>query len=88
MKLEYRAAFARDLRRARNLELLRRLDRILNELKAASTIEEVRGVRRMVGRSNSFRIRVGSYRLGITVEGDVVTLVRFLPRDEVYRHFR
>ena len=88
MKLEYRAAFARDLRRARNLELLGRLDRILDELKAASTIEEVRGVRRMVGRSNSFRIRVGSYRLGITVEGDVVTLVRFLPRDEVYRHFR
>ena len=88
MKLEYKAAFALDLRRARNLELLRRLDRILDELKAASTIEEVRGVRRMVGRSNSFRIRVGSYRLGITVEGDVVTLVRFLPRDEVYRHFR
>ena len=88
MKLEYKAAFALDLRRARNLELLGRLDRILDELKAASTIEEVRGVRRMVGRSNSFRIRVGSYRLGITVEGDVVTLVRFLPRDEVYRHFR
>jgi hypothetical protein len=44
MKLEYRAAFARDLRRVRNLELLGRLDRVLDELRASSSIEEVRGV--------------------------------------------
>ena len=30
---------------------------------------------------------MGDYRLGITMEGDVAVLVRFLNRREIYRFF-
>ena len=57
-----------------------RLLRKIAELEAASTLMEVSGVTRMVGQRRHYRIRIGDYRLGITMEGDVAMLVRFLSR--------
>ncbi|MFN7201715.1 MAG: type II toxin-antitoxin system RelE family toxin [Aphanizomenon sp.] len=32
-------------------------------------------------------MRVGNYRIGISVNNDLVTLVRILHRKEIYRYF-
>lgn len=39
------------------------------------------------GRGAYYRIRVGDYRLGLEVEGDVVVFVRCLHRRDMYRYF-
>ena len=41
----------------------------------------------MAGEETYYRIRIGEYRLGLAVEGDEVTLLRFLHRSEIYRFF-
>ena len=41
----------------------------------------------MTGWENHYRIRIGDYRLGIALEGDVVVLVRFRHRSDFYRGF-
>jgi mRNA interferase RelE/StbE len=41
----------------------------------------------MTSHPGCFRLRVGSYRLGLFVEGDQVELVRCLHRREIYRFF-
>lgn len=33
------------------------------------------------------RLRIGDYRLGMIVEGEVVEIVRFLHRRDIYRYF-
>ena len=41
MEIEYRASFARDLRRVRNAEMRRRALRLIEELEEASTLTEI-----------------------------------------------
>jgi len=41
----------------------------------------------MQGYSNSYRIRVGDYRIGIEIFGNTVEVIRTLHRKEFYRYF-
>ena len=87
MKVEPNRGFTRDLRRIRSSELRQRVLRKIEELEAASAITEVRGVVKMTGEGSYYRIRIGEYRLGIAVDGDEATLLRFLHRSEIYQFF-
>ena len=75
------------MRQIRSAELRQRVIRRIEELEAASAITEVSGVRRITGVEDHYRIRIGDYRLGIAIEGDMVILVRFMHRREIYRFF-
>ena len=87
MEIRYHNQFHRDLRRIGNPSLAAQLEQVIEELKAASTIRDVRGVSRMTTRGEHYRIRIGEYRLGITMDGQTAILRRFLPRGEIYRRF-
>ena len=87
MEVEFRTSFTRDLRRIRSAEVRQRVLRKLEELETALTIEEVSGTRRLTADGRQYRIRMGDYRLGITIDGQVAVLVRFLHRREIYRFF-
>ena len=88
MKIETKSGFIRDMRRIRNANTRRRVERKLTELRNASNISEVSEVSRIrEERGRYYRIRIGAYRLGFMLQGDVVVLYRLLPRDEIYRRF-
>ena len=87
MEVRADVRFDRDLKRIRNANLLSRVERVIEDLEEASTVSQVPGVVRFTARGNSYRIRVGDYRIGFEVEGDMVTLLRFAHRSEIYRRF-
>ena len=87
MEISYDARFNRDMRQIRNATMTCRVEQVIKELKAGSNITEIRGVRKLRAEGRHYRIRIGNYRLGITMAGDTVILARFLPRSEIYRHF-
>ena len=87
MNVEPTRLFLRDVRQLGSAQIRRRLDRVIQELEVASSFTEVSGVRRLTAEGKHYRIRIGSYRLGITVDGDTAVLRRFLPRGEIYRWF-
>ena len=47
----------------------------------------VANVKPMQGWSSYYRIHIGEYRLGLKLEGDVVVVLRFLHRRDIYRRF-
>jgi len=68
--------------------LARRVNQKIAEIEAAASIRDVSNVRRMNTPSGiHYRVRIGDYRLGIIVEGQVAVLVAFGPRDDIYRRF-
>ena len=80
MKIETKSGFIRDMRRIRNANTRRRVERKLTELRNASNISEVSEVSRVRGeRGRYYRIRIGDYRLGFMLQGDVVVLYRRFP---------
>ena len=87
MIVEATRRFRRDIRGIGSAQLRRRLDQVIQELIEADNITEVTGVSRLRAEGLHYRIRIGSYRLGITMDGETAVLCRFLPRGEIYRNF-
>ena len=87
MEIRYHSQFNRDLRQLRNSNLAHSIEQLISELNTASSLIEVRGVRRLRGGGRHYRIRIGDYRLGITQDGTAIILRRLLHRSEIYRHF-
>lgn len=87
MRVKFERGFVRDLDRIRSKSLRLRVDRAVNELRSADSIEEIPGVVRLQGTANLFRIRIGDYRIGLERSSAGVTLIRFRHRSNFYRGF-
>ena len=85
MKLEQKASFIRDLKRLKNKEYLKRVYRKIKELKEASSIADISGLRKVQPTKSTFRIRVGDYRLTVELKDNKLELVRYQHRRESYR---
>ena len=87
MTVEPGRQFSRDVRRLGSSQIRRRLDRTIQELIEVADITEVSGIKRLLAEGQHYHIRIGDYRLGITMDGEIAVLRRFLPRGEIYRYF-
>ena len=84
MKVEFKASFAKDLRSIKDNALLARIKEVIEQV---SDLQQLTNLKKLKSGANYYRIRVGEYRLGITIEGATVTFVRRLNRKEIYRYF-
>jgi len=87
MTIQFTDSFDRDVSSLRDLQMVARVRRAIASVQAAGSQSDVPSLERLTGAARHYRIRVGDYRLGVTIEGDVVTFVRCLPRDQIYRQF-
>lgn len=85
MNLRFERSFARDLKMVRDSTLLKRVKRIIEQVEACADLHELPQIKPLEGASDTYRIRVGDYRLGLVLEGDCVVFVRFLHRKDIYR---
>jgi mRNA interferase RelE/StbE len=87
MKVAFEASFARDLKHVRDRQTLKRVQQVIEAVKAAPSISAVQDLKKMQGYDTYYRIRLGDYRIGIEVVEDQVIFVRFLHRKDAYRYF-
>lgn len=87
MRTSFRKSFARDLRKVKDRAILDRVRETIERVEAAPDPGAIPDLKKLGGADDAYRIRVGDYRLGVTIEGDLVDFVRFLPRRDLYRFF-
>ena len=87
MTLEFRASFLKDLNSIRDRSILRRVRETIAEVEAAGNALEIRNLKKLRTGGRYYRIRLGNYRLGLTIEDNTVSFIRLLHRREVYRYF-
>lgn len=87
MNLIFKQSLLKDLKKVQDKGLLKRVQTVIEEIESADSVNELRQFRKLEGSDFYYRIRIGDYRLGLRLEGDTVTLVRFLHRKEIYRYF-
>lgn len=87
MKAEVIRSFEKDARSIKDKNLKIRLDAVLAEIENAQGIADLTGVVAMIGHPGYYRLRIGDYRLGFQMRGDVMILCRILHRREIYRRF-
>jgi mRNA interferase RelE/StbE len=88
MELLYGKRFSKDLDAIHHESRIKReLLKLIEKLRAADSLADLKGVRKIEGYQGYFRMKIGDYRLGIKVRQNRVELIRFLHRKEIYRRF-
>ncbi|GET35363.1 type II toxin-antitoxin system RelE family toxin [Microseira wollei] len=88
MEVQYRQAFLKDLKQLKSSTSFQRIyEFAFTTLEAINTLEEIPDIKAMRGYAGRYRIRIGDYRIGIEVNGDVIEVMRVLHRREFYRYF-
>jgi mRNA interferase RelE/StbE len=87
VRVEFRDSFAKDLKGVKEKGLLGRVREVIEAVEQADSLTELPNLKKLKGRGNYFRVRVGDYRIGVALDGDTVVFVRFLNRKDIYKHF-
>jgi len=87
LRTVFKESFLRDLRDVKNRDLLARIKQVIQEIESAQTLQDLPNLKKLKGERNYYRIRVGDYRIGLQLEGDLATLIRILNRKDIYKYF-
>jgi mRNA interferase RelE/StbE len=87
VKVEFRESFAKDLKGIKDKSLLKRAQEIIEAVEKTDSLTDIINLKKLKGGGNYFRMRVGDYRVGVTLENDTVIFVRFLDRKDIYKYF-
>jgi mRNA interferase RelE/StbE len=60
---------------------------VIEQIEQVTTLHDLPNMKHLTGDDPYYRIRIGDYRVGMIVEADIVTLVRFIHRRDIYRYF-
>ena len=87
MNTSFHESFLRDVKKLRDAKVRRVVASAIENVEQASAVHQIRGVKRLSGYHDYYRIRVGDWRLGLMIRGNLVSFVRCLHRREIYRYF-
>jgi len=87
VKVRYRKKFLTDLARIPASERKAIEKFAFEDLPAMNSVAESGKVERLKGSRTSYKVRFGSYRVGLKLEHDIASFERALHRREIYRFF-
>ena len=87
MNVIFTKQFEKDIRKIRDKNVAVRIEEVIIEIKKAPGISQISNLKKLTGFKNSYRIRIGDYRIGLFIKNGTVEFARFLRRKEIYRYF-
>ena len=75
MKVEFRSSFAKDIKSVRDKALLKRVRELIEEAERSKSPSEISNLKKLKGHGDYYRIRIGDYRVGITLAGGILVFV-------------
>ena len=87
MRVEFLERFSRDIDKIPVISVKRSLARLILQIEAAESISNIPQVKKLTGFKSAYRIRLGDYRIGIFVEGDLAQFARIVHRKDIYKVF-
>ncbi len=87
MQIQITKDFAKKFRKIKDKKLAQAIFIIITEVQAAETFSEIKNVKKLSGHNSAYRIRIGKFRIGVFVQGDVVEFNNFAHRSKIYKLF-
>jgi len=88
MILKYESSFNKDLKKLKDEKLKKEISELIIELKNNPSFNEIKNIKKMVGYSVYFRIKLGNYRIGLKLEDkSTIVLIRIRHRKDIYKGF-
>jgi len=87
MEIKIDKSFQKDTKRIKDKKVLSRIANTIANVQRAKTLEEIKSIKKIQGTQSMYRIRIGDYRLGITIFDSKVEFIRCLHRKDIYKYF-
>jgi mRNA interferase RelE/StbE len=90
MQIEMKSSFAKAMKKITQPKLASEVYNIISEIQSAKKLSEIENVRKLKGAKNAYRIKLSEhsdFRIGFILEKNVIYLVVFASRKEIYRAF-
>lgn len=87
METAFLDKFNKDLDKINLKAVKNNLFKLITAVESAKSISEIQQTKKLKGHKSAYRVRISDYRVGIFVEGNVVTFARVVHRKEIYNVF-
>jgi len=87
VKTTFKTSFVRDLKKIKNQQILSSVKNSVEAAEKCQSTNDIPNIKQIKGARNHFRIRIGTYRIGLALEDDKLYFVRCLPRKDIYKLF-
>ena len=87
MKFRLNKQVTKDLENIKDKNVLIQVKKFLEEVKEASSVQELNRIKKIKGERNYYRYRFGDYRIGFKVEAKELLVLKIAHRKKIYRNF-
>ncbi|MCH7497654.1 MAG: type II toxin-antitoxin system RelE/ParE family toxin [Candidatus Marinimicrobia bacterium] len=87
MKVRFKRTFLKDMERLPPDVRRKVTHLVFDEIPRLDHIRNLKSLRKISGEKDYYRIRHGSYRIGLMRRGDDLVFMRILHRRDIYRYF-
>jgi mRNA interferase RelE/StbE len=88
MNIEFTRRFRKEFRQIekdRSIAIL--LNEVIENVIRAKSPAEIKNLKKLTGFKVHYRIRIGSYRIGVKIEKDTIIFAAFDHRKDIYKKF-
>jgi mRNA interferase RelE/StbE len=87
MKLGFTKKFDKQISKLNSQKLKDEVASIIEEAEKASNFSGIKNVKKLSGFKYHYRIKLGNYRIGLFLNGDILEFAAFDDRKDIYKHF-
>ena len=89
MNTDFKPRFLRAIKKITDVLLLEVIEQVICSVEEAKTVKDIPELKKLKGYKEGiyYRIKLGDYRIGVTIENDLVTFVVFRHRKDIYKSF-
>jgi mRNA interferase RelE/StbE len=87
MNISYKPSFYRSLKTITDNSLKEEIEQVINYIKVAQTPKGIPELKKLRGYKKFYRIKIGDYRIGVTIDNNMVTLATCMHRRDIYKFF-
>lgn len=87
MKVAFTNTFLKDIKKLRNQQLKDEVTELIQKAESVQTIFDLKNVKKLKGYDVYYRIRVGDFRIGLKLEGDILHFAAIDHRKDIYKNF-
>ena len=87
MKTEFLKQFDKDAKSISVQSVRTDIIKSIKNVENSTSRSQIKGLKKLKGYKNAFRIKIGDYRIGIFIERNTVEFARVIHRKDIYKIF-
>lgn len=87
MNVLFESSFEKDLRKITYKEIKTAILQTIHNVKTASSLREIRNLKKLHSFGSHYRIKISDYRIGLELLNNTLIFVRCLHRKDIYKYF-